>query len=690
MQRKSLSIGIVALAAICGFARADEGRTSFLHFGKVDREAAGSAKQCEFEFTLWDAPEGGERVGKTLIYDGWEANKARVPVDQGYFEVVLDFGVEIYDDEPVYVESRCACGRNAKWRTVSRVAVTEDLLVEDDRLEVVEDPIESVKPLHPRRPIQIAEVDDPGESGGTFNNTLEAADGDPSPAVEVDADGNTSMVGDLTVGGAIKIDGDNNPLEIHVNGTRALRFEYADALSEAPNVIGGSPSNTVVPQKAGAVIAGGGSDTAANQVSEDWGTVSGGRSNHAFGMFGTVSGGSGNTAVGERSTVSGGQGGDALGKQSTVGGGNYNKANGDQSTVAGGNNNWADGVGSTVGGGALNSAAGDAATVPGGFLNEAAGNYTFAGGLRAKARHTGSFVWGDSQQANFASTGNNQFLIRAAGGVGIGANSPGAALDVSGDILADDRLLVQGTTPMSVVQDGSHSIVGMQAVGNALNFGRLSGNDLDAKLYIHGGGNVGIGTDIPTTPLAILGNGAANPVGITQNVVGGSSTMELTTSDSSGNQASRIVLRGGSGGDTADIEFYTGARGAEAQTMIIDGSTGDATFTGDVHTDGTIHVDGTGAGHSKPFYFKRYNVGETWGYNTGIPEAHWICSIAGWDTANGDIRESGVRPRITACKAEVNNEVWKLYCDFASHNTHEDWTVDMWCVRRSLAESSDR
>ncbi|MCH7526698.1 MAG: hypothetical protein IID39_04605, partial [Planctomycetes bacterium] len=367
MQRKSLSIGVVALALVCGFARADEGRTSFLHSGELDRQLVGRSKQCDFEFTLWDASEGGERIGRTLIYDGWEANKARVPVDDGYFEVVLDFGVEIYDDEPVYVESRCACGRSAKWATVSRVAVTEDLLVEDDRLEGLEDRIERVTPLQPSRPARIAEPDDPGDSAGTFNNTLEAADGDPSPAVVVDADGNTTMVGDLTVGGAIKIDGDNNPLEIHVNGVRALRFEYADALSEAPNIIGGSPFNSVVPQKAGAVIAGGGSETGANQVSEDWGTVSGGRSNHAFGMFATVSGGSGNTATGEGSTVSGGESGDALGIHSTVGGGLGNAANGDDSTVAGGATNTAGGLGSSIGGGQQNSAGGAYASVPGWF-----------------------------------------------------------------------------------------------------------------------------------------------------------------------------------------------------------------------------------------------------------------------------------------------------------------------------------
>ena len=56
-----------------------------------------------------------------------------------------------------------------------------------------------------------------------------------------------------------------------------------------------------------------------------------------------------------------------------------------------------------------------------------------AGGRRASASHSGTFVWADSAAAAFSSTGTNQFLIRAGGGVGINTNAPQAALHVSGD-----------------------------------------------------------------------------------------------------------------------------------------------------------------------------------------------------------------------------------------------------------------
>jgi hypothetical protein len=62
------------------------------------------------------------------------------------------------------------------------------------------------------------------------------------------------------------------------------------------------------------------------------------------------------------------------------------------------------------------------------------GDYSLAAGNRAKANHNGTFVWADSTATDFASSGPNQFLIRASGGVGIGKTNPQTALDVQGTI----------------------------------------------------------------------------------------------------------------------------------------------------------------------------------------------------------------------------------------------------------------
>ncbi len=140
-----------------------------------------------------------------------------------------------------------------------------------------------------------------------------------------------------------------------------LRTEQNEA---SPNIVGGAEGNAVTAGAVGATLDGGGVAGFLQAVTDDYGTVGGGR---------------GNTA---------------------------------------GNNSGAttDAVGATVGGGEGNSATGTYATIPGG-LGNSAGAFSMAAGRRAKAINTGSFVWADSTNADFASTADNQFAIRAANGM---------------------------------------------------------------------------------------------------------------------------------------------------------------------------------------------------------------------------------------------------------------------------------
>lgn len=91
-----------------------------------------------------------------------------------------------------------------------------------------------------------------------------------------------------------------------------------------------------------------------------------------------------------------------------------------------------------ISGGIYNTNAGYAAVVPGGEANLAYGEHSFAAGYHAKATNRGTFVWADRSGGDFSSTANNQFLIRASGGVGLGTNNPHAALEVAGTVLAQN------------------------------------------------------------------------------------------------------------------------------------------------------------------------------------------------------------------------------------------------------------
>lgn len=127
----------------------------------------------------------------------------------------------------------------------------------------------------------------------------------------------------------------------------------------------------------------------------------------------------------------------ASGTTSVISGGQNNTASGELSVISGGSGSTASGRGSAVGGGENNTASGLFATVPGGRNNVASGENSFAVGRRARATHPGSVVFGDNSDADKNSSGDNQFLIQAGGGVGInGAPASGAALTVNGEVNA--------------------------------------------------------------------------------------------------------------------------------------------------------------------------------------------------------------------------------------------------------------
>jgi hypothetical protein len=88
----------------------------------------------------------------------------------------------------------------------------------------------------------------------------------------------------------------------------------------------------------------------------------------------------------------------------------------------------------------------------GGEANSAAADYSFTAGLRAKVRpgDKGSFVWADSTNADFSSTGSNEFDVRAGGGVHV----QGAAT-VNGQTTLDNGSNVAVKATANAQQDRS-------------------------------------------------------------------------------------------------------------------------------------------------------------------------------------------------------------------------------------------
>ncbi|MCB9307928.1 MAG: SBBP repeat-containing protein, partial [Lewinellaceae bacterium] len=317
---------------------------------------------------------------------------------------------------------------------------------------------------------------------------------------------------------------DNVPVDFRVNDSRAFRLEYATFSSKtAPNLIGGYNGNTVAPGLAGATISGGGwpgvGSSEANSVTGNFGTVGGGESNRAAafatvgggsgsqaaGSYATVGGGFDNKANGESATIAGGEANIAGGQYAFIGGGIENRAGGMSATTGGGDFNFANGNFATVSGGGGNTASGAYAAIPGGSSNEASGSSSFAAGFRAKANHSGAFVWADNTTADFASTAEKQFLIRAANGVGINKNNPATALDVNGTVTAT-AFAGDGSAITGIPDDQTLSLSGTTLSiedGNFVDLSTLPGDNLGSHIaaqninlngnYLSGdGGNEGV------------------------------------------------------------------------------------------------------------------------------------------------------------------------------------------------------
>jgi hypothetical protein len=239
--------------------------------------------------------------------------------------------------------------------------------------------------------------------------------------------------------------------------------------------------------------------------------------------------GPGSSAVGEGANAAG-VGATANANYATIGGGIGNLVDAQAGTVAGGWGNQASGNASTISGGSDNRANGQYPTVAGGRACAATGDYSFAAGRRARAINTGTFVWADGTDADFTSGTDNSFLIRASGGVGIGANNPYTSLhvrkDASGgagayltlmngvggsganvgiDLSTYDPLSNGGSDPagrIKAIDDGSASC----NITFSTKVPGVPADTLKERMRIASSGNVGIGTPTPAHTLDVAGD----------------------------------------------------------------------------------------------------------------------------------------------------------------------------------------
>ena len=414
---------------------------------------------CDFRFRLYDSPSGGTQVGALPATSGAGRTLADqvvpgVVVSEGYFAVDVDFGADAFNGNARWLEVAVKCEGDAEHTPMPRQQLR---------------PVPYALALPGLRTRQNATS--PSIIGGFRDNAIPTGIAGATIAGG-GADGSVNRVTDsygVVGGGYDNLAGDDSgtysdrPCATVGGGKdNAARGSYA--------AIAGGEFNAATGGHA--TVAGGTSNTASGWAA----TVGGGYANAVSGDVATIGGGHGNRVTDNHSTVSGGrdnQAGDDAGTTydadyATVAGGRYNTAGAIFTSVGGGANNTAEKNFATVSGGAINSASGgwatvtggwsnaasgDYATVGGGSLNTAEGDHSFAAGHHAMANHQGAFVWSDSSATDYASSADNEFRVRASGGVYLHSNAAattGVILPAGGTSWAfpSDRGLKEDLAPV--------------------------------------------------------------------------------------------------------------------------------------------------------------------------------------------------------------------------------------------------
>jgi hypothetical protein len=501
MKKKPACLLLVVAAMACAFCATAQ-TNLFTYQGRLLSNGAAADGLFDVRFALFDAETSITAIAGPVT-------NPSVIVSNGLFTTPVDFGTNVYDGTAYWLELAVRpSGTPDLFVTLApRQALTPVPYALHARKAKLADKARTVEPAA----VDTEALADASVTGAKLAErgigsakialgavTSNELSGDAVTSDKI-ADGSVG-VGDLDLnslgttfwkatGNASLMPGthflgttDNQPLEFKVHGQTALRL--LPNTNGYPNLIGGV-SNVVGTDVRGATVGGGFLHALGNTLSSP--TISGGFLNHIQSQANaaTIGGGAYNTnEVGNfSSTIAGGSYNliRSFANYSTIGGGFNNQVGraSDSATVAGGEVNRissnsthavisggfvnmidASAPYAVVAGGGRNSVLSNAslAFVAGGWSNTVGGRGAFAAGNRAKASHHGTFVWADSQDADFASTTSNQFNVRASGGVRFETTGAGAMVDgqpvVAGLVgaaqLADGAVSASKLAPNSV------------------------------------------------------------------------------------------------------------------------------------------------------------------------------------------------------------------------------------------------
>lgn len=517
--------------------------TAFTYQGRLQNNGAAADGTFNLQFLLYTNSSGGVTVAGPVVTNG-------VAISNGLFTVTMDFGAAVWDGATNWLEIGVETNGGSSFTTLTprqRVTPTPYAIFAEgsDAAGIV-------------GTIPQANLASTYNGAINFNNGANSFDGSFYGIFYGDSFVGGNFVGNFIGTGSSLTDvwhtggnlgttagvnfvgtTDNQPLELHVNGVRALRLEPTSSNSVV-NVIGGSPNNSVAGGIVGATIAGGGALNSGNSVMVNYGTVGGGYANNVNSYAGVVAGGYQNTNNGFAGFIGAGDGnaiiGNGGGDGAFLGGGYSNTNAGEAATIVGGTGNFIGDFANNaaIGGGAQNSIIGSfllqvVCTIGGGYFNIIQTNVsygTIGGGTQnviQPGAHNSTIAGGasNSVSAAYASIG---------GGYSNNASGPGAFVGGGG-------------------YDGS-TFLGNQAIGGASVVGGGLGNAANYLYATIGGGQ----QNTVSYEWGVIGGGQQNLAsGAWGSVLGGiynhATGLQATVGGGANNVASGLASFIGGGGD---------------------------------------------------------------------------------------------------------------------------------------------
>src|ERR1035441_8007199 len=268
---------LIPLAILATVHQAIAQGTAFTYQGRLNVGTNQANGSYDLTFALFGASSGAGQVGNTVT-------NSATAVTNGLFAVPLDFGANFP-------------GTN-RWLEISvRTNGNGALVTLSPRQQLTPTPY-AITAGNLSGTLPAGQFAGAYSNAVTMNNAANSFSGNGSGLAGV----NAAQLGGLsktnfwqtggnsgtTAGANYLGTSDNQPLELRVNGSRALRLEPA---ATSPNFIGGYGGNSVVSNAIGATIGGGGQAGYLNVASTNFSVLGGGVDNFVGGDVATIGGG---------------------------------------------------------------------------------------------------------------------------------------------------------------------------------------------------------------------------------------------------------------------------------------------------------------------------------------------------------------------------------------------------------------